>query len=173
MLRQKGFNVPATGYRFATKADVSALVSLINAAYQVEKFFKIGERTDADEVASHLESGRFLLLEDGPTLTGCIYVELRGERSYVGMLSVSPARQKQGIGMRLMAAAEEFCREMGCRFLDLTVVNLRTELPPIYERYGYRVTGTAPFPADAMPVKLPCSFITMSKPLMGDVPQGS
>ena len=98
-------------------------------------------------------------------LLGCVYVELRGERGYLGMLAVSPARQGGGIGTRLIAAAEEFCREMGCRTMELTVVDLRTELPPLYGRFGYRVVGTAPFPTDTMPVKMPCSFLVMQKPL--------
>ncbi len=151
--------------RFAIPADTPALIALVNAAYQVEKFFKVGERTDENEVAALLASGRFLLLEQADTLLGCVYVELRGERGYLGMLAVSPHHQKQGIGTRLIAAAEEFCRELGCRIMELTVVDLRTELPPLYERFGYRVTGTAPFPADTMPVKLPCSFVVMQKPL--------
>ncbi len=153
--------------RFANEADAAAVAALVNQAFQVEKFFKVGERTDEAEVRAHLDGGRFLLLEDEGVLAGCIYVELRGERGYLGMLAVAPDRQRQGIGTRLMTAGEEFCREMGARFADLTVVDLRTELPPLYERYGYRVTGTAPFPAETMPVKLPCSFVTMSKPLMG------
>ncbi len=152
-------------FRFATEADTPALVALVNAAYQVEKFFKVGERTDEAEVRAHLASGRFLLLEDAGELIGSIYVELRGERGYIGMLAVSPARQRGGVGTRLMAAAEEFCREMGCREMELTVVDKRTELPPLYERFGYRVTGSAPFPSEQMPVKMPCSFVVMSKPL--------
>ena len=159
------------GFRFANEADVASIVALVNQAFQVEKFFKVGERTEQAEVRAHLASGRFLLLEDRHGLAGCIYMELRGERGYLGMLSVAPDRQRQGIGTRLMAAGEEFCREMGCRFADITVVDLRTELPPLYERYGYRVTGTAPFPAETMPVKLPCSFVTMSKPLAGEGPR--
>ena len=151
--------------RFATELDIPALIPLVNAAYQVEKFFKVGERTDEAELRELLEKGRFLLMEDGPTLIGCVYVEQRGERGYFGMLAVSPDHQKRGIGTRLIAAAEEFFREQGCREIELTVVDQRTELPPLYERFGYRVTGTAPFPADIMPVKMPCSFVVMSKVL--------
>ncbi len=156
----------AAQFRFADAGDVAALVALVNAAFQVEKFFKVGERTDAHEIEHHLKTGRFLLLEDGRELLGSVYVEVRGERGYFGMLSVAPERQRQGIGTRLMAAAEEFCREQGCRYMDLTVVDLRTELPPLYGKYGYQVTGTAPFPAEQMPVRMPCSFIMMSKTLM-------
>ncbi len=151
--------------RFATEADIDRLVALINAAYQVEKFFKIGERTDAAEVAQHLASGHFLLLEDEGSLAGSVYVEVRGTRGYFGMLSVDPDRQRSGIGRRLIAAAEEFCRERGCRFMDLSVVDLRTELPPLYAKFGYQVTGSEPFPADVMPVSRPCRFTLMSKEL--------
>ena len=152
--------------RFATEADVPAIVALVNEAFQVEKFFKIGERTDDTEVLAYMKTGQFLLLEDASGgLAGSVYVAVHGERGYFGMLSVAQSQQRRGIGTRLMAAAEEFCRERGCRHMDLSVVDLRTELPPLYERFGYRVTGSAPFPAEQMPVKLPCSFVLMSKPL--------
>ena len=157
--------------RFATEADTEALVSLINTAFQVEKFFKIGERTDAADIAEHLRSGRFLLLEDEAGIAGAVYIEVRSRgtgqesRGYFGMLSVDPARQGAGIGRRLIAASEEFCREQGCRFMDISIVNLRTELPPLYEKFGYRITGTEPFPAEQMPVSQPCSFVLMEKEL--------
>lgn len=152
-------------FRFATEADAPAIIELVNAAYQVEKFFKVGERTDAAEIAALLKTGRFLLLEHNGELIGSVYTELRGERGYLGMLAVSPAHQRQGIGSRLIAAAEEFCREMGCREMELTAVDVRPELPPLYERFGYRVTGSIPFPAETMPVKMPCSLTVMSKSL--------
>jgi len=152
-------------FRFASEADIDALVPLINTAFDVEKFFKIGERTDAADIAEHLKSGRFLLLEDQARIAGAVYIELRGDRGYFGMLSVDPARQRSGIGRRLITAAEEFCREQGCRFMDISIVDLRTELPPLYEKFGYRITGTAQFPAELMPVSRPCSFVLMSKEL--------
>ena len=162
-------------FRFATEADTDALVSLINNAFQVEKFFKIGERTDAADVAAHLKSGRFLLLEDQAGIAGAVYIEVSAggsahkdgdrKRGYFGMLSVDPGRQRAGVGRRLIAAAEEFCREQGCRVMDITIVNLRTELPPLYEKFGYRIVGTEPFPADQMPVSQPCSFVLMEKEL--------
>jgi hypothetical protein len=64
----------------------------------------------------------------------------------------------------LVAAGEERCRELGCRMMDLLIVNVREELPAFYRRLGYDETGTEPFPAD-VPTRLPCHFIKMSKPL--------
>jgi hypothetical protein len=48
--------------------------------------------------------------------------------------------------------------------MDINVVDLRTELPPIYRKLGYSVSGTSPLP-DSIPTKLPCHFIQMTKPL--------
>jgi len=82
------------------------------------------------------------------------------------LLSVDPSRQRSGLGSRLMAAAEERCRELGCHSADLQIVNLRQELPDFYRRRGYLPTGTAPFRPDLV-TKMPCHFIKMSKPLTG------
>ena len=63
-----------------------------------------------------------------------------------------------------MDAAEDICRGLACRFMDINVVNLREELFGFYRKRGYVETGTRPFPAD-IETKLPCHFIEMSKPL--------
>jgi hypothetical protein len=63
-----------------------------------------------------------------------------------------------------VTAAEKYCRELGRRFMDIWIVNLRTELTPFYQRRGYVETGTHPFPTDVQ-TKQPCHFITMAKPL--------
>lgn len=150
--------------RFATEADLPAIIALTNAAFVVESHFKIGDRTDEAEIQECMAAGRFLLLEIEGELAGSVYARIQGDRGYMGLLSVAPNRQRAGIGTRLILAAEEFCREQGCRWMDISVVNLRTELPPLYERYGYRVTGTAPFPYLDR-VNQPCEFILMEKEL--------
>lgn len=151
--------------RMATEADFDPLLSLINRAFEVERFFKNEDRLDVAKLQSYLKKGSFLVVEEDGQLAGCVYVERRGDHAYLGLLSVDPGRQKSGLGRRLTAAAEEFARETGAHFMDITVVNLRTELPGIYEKLGYRVTGTAPFPMDQMPVTQPCHFICMTKEL--------
>ena len=149
--------------RTGVERDVPAITRLINAAFQVERFFLDRDRIGAAEAAERLGKGRFILAEDS-SLAGCVYIELRGDRAYIGLLSVDPSQQRSGLGRRLMAAAEDYARESGCRFADLLIVNLRLELPPFYRRLGYTEDGTAPFPAEANP-KQPCHFIKMFKPL--------
>ena len=151
--------------RIATPADAAKVTVLINAAFRIaEGFFLDYDRITQAEVEQLLGKGAFLLAETDGQLDGCVYVELRGERSYLGLLSVDPDRQQGGLGSLLMNAAENYCREYGSRFMDILIVNLREELPPFYRKRGYVENGTTPFPAEAE-TKIPCHFINMTKPL--------
>lgn len=150
--------------RMAAAEDVEPLVRLINAAFVVEQPFIEGERIDAAGVREYMAKGKFLVAEDAMGLVGCVYAELRGQRGYLGLLGVAPARQGTGLGRKLMEAAENYFRDAGCLGIDLRIVSPRTPLPAFYEHMGYRRTGTAPFAAD-VPVKAPCHYILMSKEL--------
>jgi predicted N-acetyltransferase YhbS len=152
--------------RIATESDFDAILSLINSAFSVELAFKNRDRMRVEELQEHFRDGVFLVYEEDNHLTGCVYVERRGKRAYLGLLSIDPARQKTGLGRLLTAAAEEFARETGARFMDLCVVNLRTELLEIYAKFGYRVTGSEPLPcAKAGDFTQPAHFIQMEKEL--------
>ena len=151
--------------RNAESADAESIARLVNAAFRPERFFVDADRTSPDKVRALLEKGKFLLAEDAGVLVACVYVELRGERGYFGLLAVDPARQRTGMGSRMVDAAEDYCRAAGCRFMDLTTVNLRKELPGYYRRRGYVENGTLPFPADKNPPKMPCHLVKMTKSL--------
>jgi predicted N-acetyltransferase YhbS len=144
--------------------DAHAIAHLVNEAFRPERFFIDGDRTNPENVCELINRGKFLLAEDGERLVGCVYVEPRGERWYLGLFSVDPSRQGSGLGSLLMTAAENHVRAVGGLAVDLRIVNLRTELPEFYRRLGYEESGTAPLPADA-PVKQPCHFIQISKKL--------
>jgi GNAT superfamily N-acetyltransferase len=150
--------------RVAQTTDALAIARLVNDAFRSERFFATTDRTDPEKVAGLLQKGKFLMLFEDEVLAGCVYTELRGERGYFGLLAVDPQRQRSGIGGRLIAAAEEHCRLAGCRFMDLTFVNVRQELPGYYQRFGYFENGTLPFPEDQI-AKIPVHLVRMSKPL--------
>ncbi len=159
--------------RRASRRDAAALTDLINRAYRVESFFVTGARTSEDEVRELLESGEFLLLRrhDG-SLAAAVFVEADERRARFGLLAVDPQAQGLGLGRRLVAVAEAYGRALQCEAMELCVVNIRRELPPWYEKLGYRAVGTAPFPAPDELVK-PCHFIVMSKPLGDGAPDES
>ena len=154
----------------AQLADAEAISRLVNHAFRTERFFIDEDRTGPDKVRELLQQGTFFLAEDDGVLVGCVYAELRGERGYFGLLAVDPGKQGSGLGSRLMDAAEQYCRQASCQFMDLTVVNLPRELPDFYRRRGYEESGIEPFPAAAR-AKMPCHLVRMSKPLIpSDVP---
>ena len=166
--------------RIAQREDAEKITTVINAAFRgAEQFFVEGDRVDVGEVLNFLTSGKFLLAESEHTLLGCVYVEPRHldssrssaesqDRAYLGLLAVAPAHQQSGLGSMLMDAAEEHCRALGLRFMDIKVVNLREELAGFYRKRGYVETGTSAFPAE-VETKLRCHFIDMSKPLDADL----
>ena len=152
--------------RVAESLESQAITAVINAAFrQAESFFIVRDRIDLDKVQSLLRTGEFLVSVADGMITGCVYVEMKADRSYLGLLAVDPKAQKSGIGSKLMTAAEAHCRKQGSRYMDIQIVNLRKELPEFYRRRGYIETGTAPFTLGLNP-KLPCHFVKMSKPLI-------
>ena len=56
--------------RHAEPSDAQTLVTIINAAFRVEKFFIEGDRIDIDQVRAFLGKGEFLMAEDA----GCVYI---------------------------------------------------------------------------------------------------
>jgi ribosomal protein S18 acetylase RimI-like enzyme len=153
-------------FRMAAANDRPRLIPLINAAFSIEEFFE-GTRTDEERLAAMMAKGSILIAEDGAgQLLASVYTELRGKRGYLGMLAVDPAQQGKGLGRRMMEAAEVLFREKGCEAIDIVVLSLRPELPPIYRRYGYVETGTEEFKT-VRPLQpgVECHCITMSKQL--------
>lgn len=157
---------PTVSIRRANDEDVPALTRLINAAFVVEQVVFDGDRVDDLGVLTYMSSGTFLVAEDSGALAGCVYIETRGDRSYLGLLSVQPERQGSGLGRRLVTAAETFARESRSRAMDLRVISARGEqLLAFYQHLGYFIIRTEPFPANLV-TKIPSHFILMSKPLV-------
>src|SRR5216683_2294442 len=150
--------------RNATQSDADAITHLVNAAFLVERFFIERDRTNPATVRNLFEKGKFLLAEDALNLVGCVYVELREDRGYFGMLSINPSRQRMGVGRQLVDFVEQCFRDAGCKFSDLKIVNVRTDLHALYHRWGYVDTGTGIYD-DPTPTKIPVHFIHMSKSL--------
>jgi GNAT superfamily N-acetyltransferase len=151
--------------RQATTNDAPALLALINRAFAVEKFFVDRERITAEQLDACLAGGIFFVLEEpGASPTASLYFEQRGDRAYIGMLSVNPDRQGHGIGRQMMAHAEQYAHARGCHGVDIRVVNLREELPPFYRSLGYVEIGRSE-PVDDPGASKPYHFILMAKEL--------
>jgi GNAT superfamily N-acetyltransferase len=174
---RRGTVVDRGAIRIATVADREAIRRLVNQAFEIERFLKKGggDRLQGDgELEGLFERGTFLVKdeagaakEEDSSLVACVYVEPRGDRAYLGLLSTAPARQGAGLGKQLNAAAEQYAREQGCRWMDLRVVSPRQEqLVPVYRRLGYLETGTEEYPVALVEkMAIPGHFILMAKAL--------
>lgn len=169
-------------FRRATLSDVEAIVALVERCYRgeasragwtTEADLLDGQRTDRQEVRALLEgpATRIVLAHAGPELVGCVMVKDEGDGAYLGMLSVTPARQSSGLGRAILAEAERVAREeLARRTMRMRVLVQRDPLIAWYERRGYRRTGeTEPFPMDdarfGLPKRDDLAFAVMKKEL--------
>lgn len=158
---------PKINFRLSTTDDAPRLITMINAAFSIEEFLE-GTRTDEARLATTMEKGSILMAEDeAGDLLGSLYFELRERRGYLGMLAVDPAQQGRGLARRLVEAAEDHLRNAGCDEVEIVVLNMRPELVPIYERFGFVVEGTTEFtPSRTLKPGVECYGIIMVKKLL-------
>lgn len=165
----------------ATLADVTIITTLLNSAYRGESS-KQGWTTEAHLIAgdvrtdeSHLqvvmqqpESIVVKFSNEQQEITGCVNLQQRGNKIYLGLLSVSPQLQGFGIGKQLLKAAEEYAQHQQCMAIFMTVITARKELINWYQRCGYKDTGERkPFTEDGLSGKhlQTLKFMVLEKPI--------
>jgi ribosomal protein S18 acetylase RimI-like enzyme len=146
----------------ATKQDIASLVALMDGAYRGEPstkgwaneghLFVGNKRTDEETVTELMEIPGAVFLKyinNEGAIEGCVFLQKKLSRLYLGMLSVSPGAQAKGIGKQLLKAAEEQARIQNCSSIYMTVITVRDNLIAWYERHGYIKTGEVlPFPVE-------------------------
>ena len=166
-----------TMIRPATLADLPALHAVIERAYRGdsarqgwthEADLVTGTRTDLPSLQAIVADPDQVLLTlfEKRTPLGCVNVANRGDGvAYLGLLCIEPARQGDGLGRELLAAAEEHAHTVfGAEAIEMTVLEQRGELIAYYERRGWRRTGERrPFP---VPLDPPYVMEVLAKPLV-------
>jgi ribosomal protein S18 acetylase RimI-like enzyme len=155
----------------ATLADVPELVVLINSAYRGESSKKgwtteanliEGQRIDHASLTALMSDPAATILkktnEDG-RITGCVYLLKKEDKLYLGMLTVSPLLQANGLGRQLLAAAEDYSRSINYHTITMTVITTRDELLGWYERRGYNKTG------EVIPLIIPETYGILKQPV--------
>lgn len=162
----------------ATINDIPQLLQLINNAYRGEEAKKGWTheadlidgtvRTDAASLKELIQKPNAVFLKYAldDTIVGCVYLEKKESKLYLGMLSVSPQIQAQGIGKELLKASDDYAKQNDCNKIEMTVISVRKELIAWYERNGYQQTSkTELFPADGRfgNPKQPLKFVYLEK----------
>src|SRR5580658_5462317 len=120
--------------QFSDQADIPELVLLVNSAYRGESSKK-GWTTEADLLGgARISVDALSLIMDKPgsailkyfdeenSILGCVHLQKEDSRLYLGMLSVKPELQAQGIGKRLLKAAMEYGKSIHCSSIYITVL---------------------------------------------------
>lgn len=110
-----------------------------------------GQRTDLDALAAIVADPAQRLLFSGEPGNPSACVALADKRNglvYMGLVTVDPARQGDGLGRFLLGAAERWAQsDFKARRIEMTVIAQRSELIDWYCRRGYRPTAERrPFP---------------------------
>jgi ribosomal protein S18 acetylase RimI-like enzyme len=79
----------------------------------------------------------FLVAEDAGEIVGTVMAGYDGHRGWLYYLAADPMRRGQGIGRRLVAAAEELLLELGCPKVQLMVRPDNEEVLGFYDTLGY------------------------------------
>lgn len=157
--------VPAI--RTATDDDVDEIVRVTNRAFLAEAFCVRGDRTDAADIRSRYATGMFFVIDDPndrSRLSASVYCSIDNGRGYLGLISVDADAQGLGLSRLLVDAVVQRCRDVGCSFIDITVVNVRKDLFPFYAKFGFAAHDVAPFPVPERALQ-PLLLVKMSKPL--------
>ncbi|MBS1950635.1 MAG: hypothetical protein OJF59_000856 [Cytophagales bacterium] len=164
----------------ATPADVPSLNKLVNSAYRGETSRKgwtteadllDGTRTDESAIHEFFNEPGATILKASANgkIIGCVRLVKHESKLYLGMFAVDPDVQSQGVGKKILLAAEEHALKQNCRTIYMTVISVRTELIAWYNRNGYMQTGDkVPMKIDNLSGGIPKTdlyFITLEKKL--------
>lgn len=133
---------------------------LVNSAYRgegskrgwtTEADLLGGQRTDSESIRFLINQENSVILiaenENSGEVEGCVHLEKKNEKCWMGMLTVHPTLQGKGLGSLLLEEVEAFAQFWDCSHIYMDVIAQRKELIQWYEKQGFQTTGeTKPFP---------------------------
>lgn len=139
-------------FRNAVEEDLPALVAMLaddilgqareDAGLPLDPRYLDGFRAMAADA-----NQRLLVAEEDGEVIGSLQLSFvpglshRGAwRGQIQAVRITASRRGQGLGGRMIAHAVELCRRRGCRMVQLTTSNERTDAHRFYERLGFAAT---------------------------------
>jgi predicted GNAT family N-acyltransferase len=140
------------GIRLALPEDITLLASLVNKAYRPngnplgwthEAQIIYGDRISIEQLKELFrDQSAILTLEKEGEIVACVHIEKCAGYSQIGMLATNPKMQANGIGSKMLCAAEDFAdKQFYTKLLRISVLAPRSELLRFYQRRSYALTG--------------------------------
>jgi GNAT superfamily N-acetyltransferase len=80
-----------------------------------------------------------LVAFDEDNVVGSVMAGYEGHRGWISRIAVLRSHRSQGVGSKLLAAAERRLAALGCIKVNLQVVEAKSTVVDFYERSGYRI----------------------------------
>ena len=128
--------------RAATAADVPAITEIVDQAYR-HYITRMGKLPGPmlDDYAARVLEGAVWVLEEGAAVAGIIVLLPAPDYLLLDNVAVSPARQRSGLGRRLLAFAEAEASRRGYHEIRLYTHQTMVENQRLYASIGYEETG--------------------------------
>ena len=81
----------------------------------------------------------FLVAAAGTRIIGTVMAGFEGHRGWINYLAVAPDHRQQGLGRRMVVAAEEKLSSIGCPKINLQIRSSNAGVVEFYRRLGYSV----------------------------------
>ncbi len=119
-----------------TPADYVRMVELWQRAGLT---FRSGGRDSQDACAQQLASGVQIVLayQQGNELIGVIVVTHDSRKGWLNRLAVDPSWRRQGIGLRLIRAAEEYLHDQGIQVIAVLIHSNNERSITTFRQAGY------------------------------------
>jgi N-acetylglutamate synthase-like GNAT family acetyltransferase len=135
------FGQENTTLRSVKDKDIHDLVDIINEAYSYQDAVKGRPRTDSEHLSRRIKETDFYVLEKDKKILGCVYLEPQSDSLHFGLLTLTPALRKTGLGKVIMEAIEAYAKGNNYTALELDYMSLAPWLKEYYERYGFEENG--------------------------------
>jgi len=132
--------------REGTRDDIPFCAAIIADSFLWRSFDRTVEHAVDVLTSSFAPGQRLFVHEDGGRPDGFVIVYERGmmgEFGYIRLIGVSSSKRGQGIGTRLLEAAETHLFTLS-PFVFLTVTDFNTNARKLYEHLGYERIGDIP-----------------------------
>lgn len=121
------------------------------------------------QFAAAYEEGRVLKITSAEVegasigLNGVLFWEIQGNSIFFGPFAVRESCNGKGYGRALIDAMENIGRKKNLEFIEMHVVNWRTQLVSLYTYLGFEtLEDTCPY-LDVTRLTRPCHFIKMRR----------
>jgi ribosomal-protein-alanine N-acetyltransferase len=106
----------------------------------------VGEgETEGTDFGESKNSSASIAVEVGADIGGFIVAEADSrDHGHIITIDVISGARRSGVGSRLLGAAEDRLRSVGCRSVELETAVDNLSALSFYKRHGYSVTGTFP-----------------------------